>query len=470
MRLLRKALSCIAVSALVVAPMVLTTASAGAESDPATPAPPFTECPSVGYNTSCSLLIYVTNSGDQILDDPNATVATDPTPGTYDGADDTLIGILNASSVPLSQISLSSSTDIFGFDGDGICENPNSTSSLAGLPATDCADVNTIDTTTYGGPDSYFTNMNAGDTSGTVNFIKPLAPGSSTYFSLEEALTPADFLPLTTVSTSLTGGGQSGTSISVPSGTAVTDTATLTGTSATMATGTVTYNIYSDATCTSLALTGTAQTITTVGTLPPSPPATLTTPGTYYWQASYSGDSNNSPSSSTCGSSGEVETVTQLVPEPTRLKTLLVGRGRHGLALGGSWRHDTVTVFAGTPLTDTATLTGTNATLATGTVNYTIYRVVRQHRHLQLKWVRNAGTVAVSSGTVPDSNPVKLGAGIYEWQASYSGDKVNEPSKSRLGSETEIVLARPRCQKRERSGWGANGDWRGNRYCGFRMR
>ena len=61
----------------------------------------------------------------------------------------------------------------------------------------------------------------------------------------------------TGVTTTLSGGGQSGTSISVPGGTAVTDSATLTGTSSTMATGTVTYNVYSNATCTALASTGT---------------------------------------------------------------------------------------------------------------------------------------------------------------------------------------------------------------------
>ena len=119
----------------------------------------------------------------------------------------------------------------------------------------------------------------------------------------------AGVIPSTTkLTTSLTGGGQSGTSVSLASGTAVTDTATLTGTSATMATGTVTYDVYSNSTCTSLAFKGTAQSITTPGTLPPSPPVTLSIPGTFYWQASYSGDSNNSPSASAC--TGEVETVT----------------------------------------------------------------------------------------------------------------------------------------------------------------
>ena len=84
----------------------------------------------------------------------------------------------------------------------------------------------------------------------------------------------------TTVTTSLSGGGDSGASISVPGGTAVTDTATLAGTNASTATGTVTYNVYSDAACTTLAPGGggSAETITTPGTLPPSEAVTRRRP------------------------------------------------------------------------------------------------------------------------------------------------------------------------------------------------
>ena len=123
--------------------------------------------------------------------------------------------------------------------------------------------------------------------------------------------TPPPATTATAVTTSLSGDGQSGTSITVPAGTAVTDTAILSGTNASTATGTVTYNMYSDSACTVAvpAGAGKAQAITTPGTLPASNPVPLSTPGTYYWQASYSGDANNGPSTSTCGTAGEVETV-----------------------------------------------------------------------------------------------------------------------------------------------------------------
>ena len=56
----------------------------------------------------------MSNNGDQILGNPAN--------GPYDGADDTLVGILNESSKPLYRIQLSApSIPIFGFDGDGIC-------------------------------------------------------------------------------------------------------------------------------------------------------------------------------------------------------------------------------------------------------------------------------------------------------------------------------------------------------------
>ena len=263
-----------------------------------------------------------------------------------------------------------------------------------------------------------------------------------------ETVTPPPPQP-TTTATSLSGGGQSGASISVPTNTAVTDTATLSGTNASTATGTVTYDVYSDSTCSTLAPGGggTAESITTPGSLPPSASVTLSGAGTYYWVATYSGDTtNNLGSASACGA--EVETVTSATttPQPTTLKTHLSGNGFFG---GGRcwWIGDLITVFAGTAVTDTATLSGTNASSATGTVTYTVYSWVPSWHFPfgQWKMVAGAGTVSVSNGSVPSSNPVTLPPGTYEWQATYSGDGANAPSMSRLGSETEYVIPVPHC-------------------------
>ena len=131
-------------------------------------------CPAIGNATAgCDLVITVTDSSTTVATGPSFALAG----GTYDGSDDTLIGIVNNSSGALGSINLSSSTDIFGFDADGI--------------DTYGATGNSKDTSGYGGPNSYFSNINAGASAGTVDFINALsANGGTTYFSLEEALVP----------------------------------------------------------------------------------------------------------------------------------------------------------------------------------------------------------------------------------------------------------------------------------------
>jgi serine protease len=119
--------------------------------------------------------------------------------------------------------------------------------------------------------------------------------------------------PATSLATGqLSGGGHSGTSITVHPGTAVKDAATLSGTNAATATGLVSYFVYSDKACSNLVADALDEPIGTPGTLPASTPITLGPVGTYYWAVSYSGDSNNASSASKCGGATPVgvETVT----------------------------------------------------------------------------------------------------------------------------------------------------------------
>jgi hypothetical protein len=140
----------------------------------APPSAPFTQCPAVGFDTSCRILIYIDDSGVQLL--------TDASQNPYEGVEDTLIGVLNnTTNTTIGSVPVTSSQAVFGFDGDGICVSPNPTS---GLPGLNCS-ANTTDTTGYGGPGAFFTNINGAQTAGTVNFITPLAPGQSGFFSLE---------------------------------------------------------------------------------------------------------------------------------------------------------------------------------------------------------------------------------------------------------------------------------------------
>ena len=119
------------------------------------------------------------------------------------------------------------------------------------------------------------------------------------------------------IATTLFGGGESGTSVSVPAHTAVTDQATLTGLTAGSAGGTVTYQVYGTADCTG-AFTAAGTVPVNNGVVSPSNPLTLTT-GTYYWLATYSGDASHAAIAATCGE--EVLTVTAAVNSAPTIST-----------------------------------------------------------------------------------------------------------------------------------------------------
>jgi hypothetical protein len=128
-------------------------------------------CPAAGVATGCNLIINITNGGNAVL--------LGPSPGTYDGSDDTLIGVQNNSTSTITSLFLSSPQNFAGgimaFDGDGIDTFIN-------------VGAHPQDNTGYGGPISFYTNIAANHLSGTVNFAGGLAPGATTYFSLEEQL------------------------------------------------------------------------------------------------------------------------------------------------------------------------------------------------------------------------------------------------------------------------------------------
>jgi hypothetical protein len=109
----------------------------------------------------------------------------------------------------------------------------------------------------------------------------------------------------TTVSTVLSDGTNSGTSLTESVNSTVTDSAALAGAGVSTAGGTVTYLVFSDSTCAKVV--DDSQVTVTDGVVPPSAPETLSKPGTYYWTAVYSGDSANAGSVEACGS--EIETV-----------------------------------------------------------------------------------------------------------------------------------------------------------------
>src|SRR5205085_8802462 len=113
--------------------------------------------------------------------------------------------------------------------------------------------------------------------------------------------------PAATITTNLIGSnGASGASITVPTGTSVKDTATVTS-NGQPAGGTVTYNVYTDSACTQ-EVTGTnlGFSHSPSGSYGPSNSVTLPN-GTYYFQATYSGSKTLAAGTSPCGT--EVLTV-----------------------------------------------------------------------------------------------------------------------------------------------------------------
>ncbi len=111
----------------------------------------------------------------------------------------------------------------------------------------------------------------------------------------------------TSVTTMLSDGPNSGSSLHVPENTAVTDSATLAGPGVSTAGGSVTYTLYTDNLCSNPVPNSSSTVSVTDGSVPPSSPVSLSTPGNYYWQAAYSGDANDLASRSTCAT--ETETV-----------------------------------------------------------------------------------------------------------------------------------------------------------------
>jgi len=123
-------------------------------------------------NGGCNVLITFNANGSITTTNPNGS-------GFYDvGGDDNEIGVINNTSSTINSIFLSSATtDIFGFDGDGICGGYTFSATPNACSA--------VDASAYGPASVTFSGINGASTSGTVNFAGGIAPGGSAFFSLE---------------------------------------------------------------------------------------------------------------------------------------------------------------------------------------------------------------------------------------------------------------------------------------------
>jgi hypothetical protein len=145
----------------------------------ADPTPPFGQCPAVGHDAGCAILIVIEPNG-------SLTILRDATQGPLDGSDDTLVGVQNNSSTTAPSVAIGSTTlAVFGFEApnDGLCSFTfagNGYCTATPRPATG-----------YEGPDTTFSAISGNKRMGTVNFTDAgggLAAAGTTYFSLEGAL------------------------------------------------------------------------------------------------------------------------------------------------------------------------------------------------------------------------------------------------------------------------------------------
>lgn len=189
------------------------------------------------------------------------------------------------------------------------------------------------------------------------------------------------------------------------------DSATLTGATA-GAGGTMTYHAYAGAnTCTGTDLLNSTVTVTNGG-VPDSASFTPTAAGYYSFQASYSGDSNNNPATSSCSSEQLLVRTNPSISTSLSATSVVVGSTVH----------------------DSATLSGETGD-AGGSVTYSVYTDAGCSAGQV-----DAGTVTVTNGGVPDSNAITFNkAGTYYWQAVYTGDTKNNPVTSTCTSEQLVV-------------------------------
>jgi hypothetical protein len=230
----------------------------------------------------------------------------------------------------------------------------------------------------------------------------------------------------TSLATSLAGEGKSGETVTVLEGAGINDKATLSGTNAGKATGTVKYVVYSDEECKEL-VTAAGEVTVKSGSIPESEQEKFTPGASYYWQAKYSGDSTNLESTSTCGK--EISNVKTL----TSLTVALLGEERSSEA-AEPYLGEEITAPEGTAVIGGAGLNGTKVSTATGTVKYAMYSD-KECKNL----VADVSEAPVAEGSLPESGEAQLKAGTYYWQTVYSGDSLHQGSTSACGKEIAVI-------------------------------
>ena len=191
------------------------------------------------------------------------------------------------------------------------------------------------------------------------------------------------------------------------------DSATLSGAVNLNESDSITFKLYAAKDCAGSALHTETVSVDDNGTFTTPDGFEIQGAGTYYWVASFSGDSNNVPATSGCDD------------EPVSVSQNVTGIST---TLSSSAGNTGITVH------DSATLAGATAD-AGGTVAYTVYT----DNECTSKFA-DGGTVTVTNGSVPNSSSVTFNKpGTYYWQASYSGDANNTSALGKCTDEQLVV-------------------------------
>jgi hypothetical protein len=206
-------------------------------------------------------------------------------------------------------------------------------------------------------------------------------------------------------------------------GSPISDQATLNGSSPT---GTITWNVYSssDRSC-STPLNAQPSTLTTSvtsgnGTYT-SPSFTPTSPGSYQWVATYSGDSSNASVSTNCNDPNEVSLINSFQPSISTSATS--------------------SVVVGQSIQDVATLSG--GSNPTGTITWKLYGPGDSSCATA---IQTYSANVTGNGNYTSPSFATTNTGVYRWIASYSGDAANGAVSGKCndnGENSNVLPATP---------------------------
>jgi hypothetical protein len=193
-------------------------------------------------------------------------------------------------------------------------------------------------------------------------------------------------------------------------GSSIADQATVSG--GYSPTGSVTFRLYDNSGATGSPLYSDTQPLSSGSAT--SGDYTTAATGTYYWVATYNGDTNNTTASS--GAADEPVTVTKATPSV-------------------STTQQPASVVIGSSIADKATVTGYSPT---GTVTFKLY-----DNSSATGSPLFTDQKSLSSGSATSANYTTSAIGTYYWVATYNGDSSNTTASSGTADEPVLVKASP---------------------------